>query len=58
MILKCNLVLFVQPPLKHKVLVETCDEAIGQENDHLKRKVKKPEHEVNKLKKQVKVQPI
>jgi hypothetical protein len=39
-----------------KVLVETCDEAIGQENDHLKREVKKLELEVNKLKKQAKVQ--
>jgi hypothetical protein len=34
-----------------KVLVETCDEAIGQENDHLKREVKKLELKVNKLKK-------
>jgi hypothetical protein len=32
-----------------KVLVETCDEAIGQENDHVKRKVKKLKLEVNKL---------
>jgi hypothetical protein len=39
------------------VLVETCDEAIGQENDHLRREVKKLELEVNKLKKQAKVQP-
>jgi hypothetical protein len=31
--------------------VETCDEVIGQENDHLKREVKKLELEVNKLKK-------
>jgi hypothetical protein len=37
--------------------VETCDEIIAQENDHLKREVKKLELEVNKLKKQVKVQP-
>jgi hypothetical protein len=37
--------------------VETCDEAIGQENDHLRREVKKLELEVNKLKKQAKVQP-
>jgi hypothetical protein len=29
----------------------------GQENDHLKREVKKLELEVNKLKKQAKVQP-
>jgi hypothetical protein len=34
-----------------KVLVETCDETIAQENDHLKREVKKLELEVNKLKK-------
>jgi cell division protein FtsB len=37
------------------VLVETCDDAIGKENDHLKREVKKLEIEVNKLKKQIKV---
>jgi hypothetical protein len=40
-----------------QVSVETCDEQIAQENDHLKREVKKLEHEVNKLKKQAKVQP-
>jgi hypothetical protein len=40
-----------------QVLVETCDDAIGQENDHLKREVKNLELEVNKLKKQTKVQP-
>jgi hypothetical protein len=34
-----------------KVLVETCNEAIGQENDHLKREVKRLELEVKKLKK-------
>jgi G3E family GTPase len=39
------------------LLVETCDDAIGKENDHLKREVKKLELEVNKLKKQAKVQP-
>jgi hypothetical protein len=39
------------------VLVESCDEAIGKDNDHLKREVKKLELEVNKLKKQTKVQP-
>jgi hypothetical protein len=32
------------------VLVESCDEAIGKENDHLKREVKKPQLEVKKLK--------
>jgi uncharacterized FlaG/YvyC family protein len=35
---------------------ETCDDQIAQENDHLKREVKKLELEVNKLNKQVKVQ--
>jgi hypothetical protein len=39
-----------------QVLVESCDEAIGKKNDHLKREVKKLEFEVNKLKKQTKVQ--
>jgi cell division protein FtsB len=38
------------------VLVESCDEAIGKENDHLKRELKRLEFEVNKLKKQTKVQ--
>jgi cell division protein FtsB len=37
--------------------VETCDNQIAQENDHLKREVKKLELEVNKLKKEAKVQP-
>jgi hypothetical protein len=37
--------------------VKTCDDLIAQENDHLKREVKKHELEVNKLKKQAKVQP-
>jgi hypothetical protein len=40
-----------------QVSVETCDDQITQENDHLMREVKKLELEVNKLKKQVKVQP-
>jgi hypothetical protein len=39
------------------VSVETCDYLIAQENNHLKREVKKIELEVNKLKKQAKVQP-
>jgi hypothetical protein len=39
------------------VSVETCDEQTAQENDHLKREVKKIELEVNKLKKQAKEQP-
>jgi hypothetical protein len=38
-----------------QVLVGTCDEAIGKENDYLKREIKKLELEVNKLKKQDKV---
>jgi cell division protein FtsB len=36
---------------------EACDEQIAQENDHLKREVKRLELKVNKLKKQAKVQP-
>jgi hypothetical protein len=40
-----------------QVSVETCDDLIVQENDHLKREVKKLELEVNNLKKQAKVQP-
>jgi hypothetical protein len=40
-----------------KVLVETCDEIIAQENDHFNREVKKLELELNKLKRQAKVQP-
>jgi hypothetical protein len=39
------------------VSVKTCDEQIAQENDHLKREVKKIELDMNKLKKQAKVQP-
>jgi hypothetical protein len=39
------------------VFLQTCDETIAQENDHSKREVKQLEFEVNKLKKQVKVQP-
>jgi hypothetical protein len=38
-----------------QMLVESCNEAIGKENDHLKREVKKLKLEVNKLKKQTKV---
>jgi hypothetical protein len=34
-----------------QVSVETCDDLIARENDHLKREVKKVELEVNKLKK-------
>jgi cell division protein FtsB len=34
-----------------QVSVETCDDQIAKENDHLKREVKKLELEVNKLKK-------
>jgi hypothetical protein len=36
--------------------METCDDQIAQENNHFKREVKKLELEVNKLKKQAKVQ--
>jgi hypothetical protein len=39
-----------------QVLVETCDDTIGKENDHLKREVKKLELEVNELMKKIKVQ--
>jgi cell division protein FtsB len=39
------------------VSVETCDNQIAQENDHLKREVNKLKLQVNKLKKQAKVQP-
>jgi DNA-binding transcriptional regulator GbsR (MarR family) len=38
------------------VSVETCYDQIAQENDHLKREVKKLELEANKLNKQGKVQ--
>jgi hypothetical protein len=38
-----------------QVSVETCDDLIAQENDHLKREVKKLELKVGKLKKQAKV---
>jgi hypothetical protein len=37
--------------------VETCDEAVAQENDHLKLEVKRFEQMVSKLEKQVKLQP-
>jgi cell division protein FtsB len=40
-----------------QVSVETCDDQIAQENDHLKREVKKLELEMNKLTTQAKVQP-
>jgi cell division protein FtsL len=40
-----------------QVSVKTCNDQIAQENDHLKREVKNLELEVNKLKKQAKVQP-
>jgi hypothetical protein len=92
-ILKCNLMLFDQAPLKYQVilklpkqrqanvvkdviililmifcdksqpskveqvLVESCDKAIGKENDHLKKEVKRLEFKVNKLKKHTKVEP-
>jgi hypothetical protein len=40
-----------------QVLIESCDETIGKENNHLKREVKKLELELNKLKKKTKLQP-
>jgi hypothetical protein len=40
-----------------KVLIESCDEAIGKENDNLKLKVKMLEQKVSMLEKQAKVQP-
>jgi hypothetical protein len=40
-----------QPFKVEQVIVETCDEAIEKENDHLKREVKRLELKVNKLKK-------
>jgi hypothetical protein len=46
-----------QPSKVEQVLVESCDEAIGKKNNHLKREVKRLEFEVKKLKKQTKVQP-
>jgi hypothetical protein len=39
------------------VSVEAYDDPISQKNDHLKKELKKLELEVNKLKKQAKVQP-
>ncbi len=48
----------LQPTMKPPQVkwVETCDEQIAQENDHLKREVRTLELEVNKLKKKAKVQ--
>jgi hypothetical protein len=40
-----------------QICVESCDKAIGQENDHLKLEVKRLEQEVMMLKKQAKAQP-
>jgi hypothetical protein len=39
------------------VLAESCDEAIGNENDNLKLEVKRLQQKINMLKKQSKVQP-
>jgi hypothetical protein len=50
-------VLQSQPFKVEQVLVECCDEAIGKENDQLKREAKRIEFKVNKLKNQIKVQP-
>jgi hypothetical protein len=41
-----------------QMLVESCDKAIGKENNHLKREVKKLEFKLNKLKNQTKVQTL
>jgi hypothetical protein len=40
-----------------QVLVESCDEAIGKENDNLKLEVKRLEQKVSVLEKQAKAQP-
>jgi hypothetical protein len=40
-----------QPSKVEQLLLESCDEAIWKENDHLKREVKNLEFRVNKLKK-------
>jgi hypothetical protein len=40
-----------------QMLVESCDEAIGKENDNLKLEVKRLEQKVNVLEKQAKAQP-
>jgi hypothetical protein len=40
-----------------QICVESCDKAIGQENDHLKLEVKRLKQEVMMLKKQAKAQP-
>jgi hypothetical protein len=39
------------------VLVESCDETIGKENDDLKLEVRRLEQKVKVLEKQVKAQP-
>jgi pentatricopeptide repeat protein len=39
-----------------QVLVESCDEVIGKENDHLKHEVKRLEQKVSMLEKQAKAQ--
>jgi hypothetical protein len=40
-----------------QVLVESCDEAIGKENDNLKLEVKRLEQKIKMLEKQAKAQP-
>jgi hypothetical protein len=40
-----------------QVIVESCDEAIGKENDDLKLEVRRLEQKVKVLEKQVKAQP-
>jgi cell division protein FtsB len=39
------------------VLIESCDEAIGKENDNLKLEVKRLEQKIKMLEKQAKAQP-
>jgi hypothetical protein len=46
-----------QPSKVEQVIIKSCDEAIGKESDHLKIEGKRLELEVNKLKRQAKVQP-
>jgi hypothetical protein len=53
----CNIDINAPCSNVEKMFVETCEEAIGQENDYLKREFKKLELDVKKLKKQAKVQP-
>jgi hypothetical protein len=54
------LMLFMQKvnnKILRKIVVESCDEAIGKENDVLKLEVKRLKQKVRVLMKQVKAQP-